>query len=131
MLSDDTTISIWTSAPTAREMMENNVVFDDSEHVNHNIKVTQNGETVLDDLGAHHHDGKGSHMTKSLRSSNPVNITIALQGYGINEKTGPIGEKVVFSNIVPEFGAVTMAIISTASIIAVIMSFRSKKLLIN
>ena len=121
MLSDGTEVSIWTSAPTADEMMEINVVFHDSEHVNHDIKVTQSGNTVLDDMGAHHHEGKGSHMTQALDSSDPVDVTITFQGYGIDEKTGPIGEVVVFSNVVPEFGTIAMMIlaVSIISIIAV------------
>ena len=121
MLSDGTEVSIWTSAPTAGEMMEIDIVFHDSEHVNHDIKVTQNGNTVLDDMGAHHHEGKGSHMTQALDSSDPVDVTITFQGYGIDEKTGPIGEVVVFSNVVPEFGTIAMMIlaVSIISIIAV------------
>ncbi len=121
MLSDGTTVSIWTSEPTTGEMMEITVVFDDSEHVNHDIKVTQNGEEVLHDEGAHHHEGKGAHMTKALSSSDPVDVTITFQGYGIDEKTGPIGEEVVFSNVVPEFGTIAMMIlaVSIISIIAV------------
>jgi hypothetical protein len=109
MLSDGTKVSIWTTAPTAGEMMEIHVEFEGAEHVNHDIKVTQNGNTVLDDMGAHHHDGKGSHMTQALSSSDPVEITITFQGYGVDDpKTGPIGEVVVFSNVVPEFGTIAM-----------------------
>ena len=121
MLSDGTMISIWTSEPKSDKMMEINIEFADSEHVNHDIKVLQNGKTVLDDVGAHHHDGKGVHMTKALDSSDPVDVTITFQGYGIDEKTGPIGEEVVFSNIVPEFGTIAMMIlaVSIISIIAV------------
>ena len=58
MLSDGTVVSIWTSAPTAGEMMEISVEFEDAEHVNHDMMVTQNGEDVLHDEGAHHHDGQ-------------------------------------------------------------------------
>ena len=126
MLSDGTTVSIWTSAPMTGEMMEINVEFTDSEHVNHDIKVTQNGETVLDDMGAHHHDGKGAHMTKALSSSDPVDITITFQGYGIDEKTGPIGEKVVFSNVVPEFGTIAMMILAVAIISIIAVTAKSR-----
>ena len=47
MLSDGTMVSVWTSTPTAGEMMEISIEFDDAEHVNHDIMVTQNGEEVL------------------------------------------------------------------------------------
>lgn len=122
MLSDGTPVKIWTSKPTSGEQMEITIEFEGAEHVNHDIMVTQNGKTVLDDIGAHHHDGKGEHYTAPLDSSDPVDITITFQGYGVNDpKTGPIGEQVVFTNVVPEFGTVAMIILGVAitSIIAV------------
>ena len=126
MLSDGTTVSIWTSEVTSGERMEISVVFEDSEHVNHDIMVTQNGETVLDDTGAHHHDGKGMHETAPLSSSDPVDVTITFQGYGVDEKTGPIGEEVVFSNVVPEFGTVAMMILVVAIISIVAITTKSR-----
>ena len=41
------------SEPMAGERMQVHVEFVDAEHVNHDITVTQNGKTVLDDM-AHH-----------------------------------------------------------------------------
>ena len=123
MMSDNTMVKIWTGEPTAGEMLEISVVFEDSEHVNHDIMVTQNGEVVLNDEGAHHHTGMGVHMTAPLESDDPVNITVTFQGYGVdpNPKTGPIGETVEFTNVVPEFGTIAMMILAVAiiSIIAV------------
>ena len=117
MLSDGTKVEINASASTAGEEMEISVYFEDSEHVNYDIMATQNGEMVLNDIGAHHHDGKGVHKTAPLSSSDPVEITITFQGYGVDDpKTGPIGEQVVFSNIVPEFGTIAMMILAVAII---------------
>ena len=127
MLSDGTKVSIWTSAPTKGEMMEISIEFDDAEHVNHDIKVTQNGNTVLDDKGAHHHDGEGMHTTKALTSSDPVDITVTFQGYGVEDpKTGPIGEQVVFSNVVPEFGTIAMMVLAVAIISIVAVTAKSR-----
>ena len=127
MLSDGTMVSIWTSTPTASEMMEISIEFDDAEHVNHDIMVTQNGEEVLHDEGAHHHDGKGVHTTAALSSSDPVDITITFQGYGVEDpKTGPIGEEVVFSNVVPEFGTIAMMILAVAIISIVAVTAKSR-----
>ena len=84
MLSDGTTVEINASASTAGEKMKISVHFEDSEHVNYDIMVTQNGEEVLNDIGAHSHDGKGMHETAPLSSSDPVEITITFQGYGIS-----------------------------------------------
>ena len=115
-------VSIWTSEPTAGERLEISIEFADAEHVNHDIMVTQNGKEVLNDMGAHHHDGKGMHTTAPLDSSDPVDVTVTFQGYGVEDpKTGPIGEEVVFSNVVPEFGTIAMMILAVAitSIVAV------------
>ncbi len=127
MLSDGTMVSIWTSTPIAGEMMEISIEFDDAEHVNHDMMVTQNGEEVLNDEGAHHHDGKGVHTTAALSSSDPVDITITFQGYGVDDpKTGPIGEEVVFSNVVPEFGTIVMMILAVAIISIVAVTSKSR-----
>ena len=128
MLSDGTMVSIWTTEPTAGEAMEIAIEFADKEHVNHDIVVMQNGENVLSDGdGAHHHDGTGMHKTAPLSSSDPVDITITFQGYGVdNPKTGPIGEEVVFSNVVPEFGTIAMMILAVAIISIVAVTAKSR-----
>ncbi|MCA9828580.1 MAG: PEFG-CTERM sorting domain-containing protein [Nitrosopumilus sp.] len=127
MLSDGTKVSVWTSTPTAGEAMEISIEFEGAEHVNHDMMVTQNGKEVLNDKGAHHHDGKGMHKTAPLSSSDPVNITVTFQGYGVNDpKTGPIGEKVVFSNVVPEFGTIAMMILAVAIISIVAVTAKSR-----
>ncbi len=127
MLSDGTMVSIWASTPTSGEMMEISIEFEDSEHVNHDIMVTQDGEEVLNDEAAHHHDGKGMYTTAPLSSSEPVDITITFQGYGIDDpKTGPIGEEVAFSNVVPEFGTIAMTILAVATISIVAVTAKSR-----
>lgn len=126
MLSDGTMVSIWASAPTAGEAMEISIEFSDAEHVNHDMTVTQNGEEVLMDEGAHHHEGTGMHTTAPLSSSDPVDITVTFQGYGVDEKTGPIGEEVVFTNVVPEFGTIAMMILAVAIISIVAVTAKSR-----
>jgi predicted secreted protein with PEFG-CTERM motif len=127
MLSDGTMVSIWTSTPTAGEGMEISIEFKDAEHVNHDMMVTQNGEEVLMDEGAHHHDGTGMHTTAPLSSSDPVDITVIFQGYGVDDpKTGPIGEEVVFSNVVPEFGTIAMMVLVVAIISIVAVTAKSR-----
>ncbi|MEK6818064.1 MAG: PEFG-CTERM sorting domain-containing protein [Thermoproteota archaeon] len=127
MLSDGTKVSIMTSAPTSGEKMEISVDFEDSEHANYDVMVTQNGAEVLNDIAAHAHEGEGMHETAPLSSSDPVEVTITFQGYGIDDpKTGPIGEQVVFSNIVPEFGTVAMMILAVSIISIVAVTAKSK-----
>ena len=126
MLSDGTTVNVWSSAPENGAPLTITIEFEDSEHVNHDILVTQNGETVLDDQGAHHHEGMGVHTSAPLSSGDPVDITVTFQGFGIDELTGPIGEEVVFTNVVPEFGTVAMMILAVAIISIIAMSAKSR-----
>ncbi|HSB83743.1 MAG TPA: PEFG-CTERM sorting domain-containing protein [Nitrosarchaeum sp.] len=127
MLSDGVKVSVWTSAPTNGEKMKISTEFADSQHVNYDIKVTQNGNVVLDEMGVHDHEGKGSHETAPLSSADPVEITITFQGYGVDDpKTGPIGEQVVFSNVVPEFGTIAMMILVVSILSIVAITAKSK-----
>ena len=126
MMSDGTKVSVWASKPMAGERMKISIEFENSEHVNHDIMVTQKGKTVLDDKAAHHHEGVGKHETAPLDSGDPVDITITFQGYGIDTKTGPIGEKVMFSKVVPEFGTIAMVILGVAIISIVAFTSKSK-----
>ena len=71
--------------------------------------------------------GKGVHTTAALSSSDPVDITITFQGYGVDDpKTGPIGEEVVFTNVVPEFGTIAMMILAVAIISIVAVTAKSR-----
>jgi len=127
MLSDGTKISVSTSAPIAGETMEILVEFTGMVHVNEDITVTQNQDTILEEKGVHVNDGKTTYQTALLTSTDPVKIIVTFQGYGIDEpKTGPIGEEVVFSNVVPEFGtfAIMILVVSIISIITVTSKIR-------
>jgi predicted secreted protein with PEFG-CTERM motif len=95
------------------------------EHVNYNIKATQNGKVVLEERGVYDSDGYNTHTTKALpkhsSSENPVDIQVEFLGIGENPDalTGPTG---YYENaaVVPEFGTIAMMIlgISIVSIIA-------------
>ena len=127
MLSDGTQVSIWAITPVANEFFEVAVEFADAEHVNYDIMVTQQGGEYMNDEDAHAHDGKGTHVSAPLSSSNAVDITITFQGYGVDDpKTGPIGEEVVFSNVVPEFGTIAMMILAVAIISIVAVTAKSR-----
>jgi len=127
MLSDGTVIKLWASVPTKDEMMEIMMEFEDAKHVNHDLLVTQNGEEVLHDTGAHHMSGFGTHTTAPLHSSDPVDVVVTFQGYGMNDdKTGPIGEQVKFANVIPEFGTIAMMILSVAIISIVAVTAKSR-----
>ena len=98
------------------------------EHVNYDIVITQNGVEVLNDAGAHTHDGKATHMTAALASADPVDIEVTFNGFGLpgDEFTGPVGEKVTFTNIVPEFGTIAMMVLAVAIIGIVAVTAKSR-----
>jgi predicted secreted protein with PEFG-CTERM motif len=105
---------------------------DDIEHVNYDIKATQNGEVVLDETGVHDHDGIMNHMTTSLPTTAsddaPVEVEVMFNGFGIpgeGDFTGPIGE-VTTAQVVPEFGTVAMMILVVAIISIVAVTAKSR-----
>ena len=125
-LSDGTDVLIKASEAMAGESMKIGIMFADSEHVNYDIMATQNGEVVLSDEGAHEHEGMGTHMTAALATSDPVDITVTFQGFGVNELTGPIGETLEFAQVVPEFGTIAALILAVAIVSIVAVSARSR-----
>ncbi len=127
MISDGTKVKIHASAPTAGETMEIKVEFGETEHANYDVIVTQNGETVLEKTAAHEHEGVGTHTTDALVSADPVDVTVTFQGYGVADpKTGPIGETVTFTNIVPEFGTIATMILAVAIVSIIAVTARTK-----
>jgi predicted secreted protein with PEFG-CTERM motif len=105
---------------------------DDVEHVNYDIKATQNGKVVLDDMGVHDHDGVMNHMTSPLpmaaSDDAPVEVEIMFNGFGIpgeGDFTGPVGE-VTTKQVVPEFGTVAMMILVVAIISIVAVTTKSR-----
>jgi len=106
--------------------MDGNMV----EHVNYNVKATQNGEVVLDDQGVHDHDGVMSHTTMALASAasgdNPVDVEVEFLGFGIDPPfTGPIGY-MEEAQVVPEFGTIAVMILGVAIVSIIAVTARSK-----
>jgi len=102
------------------------------EHVNYDIKATQNGEVVLDEKGVHDHDGMMNHMTAPLpvaaSGDAPVEVEVMFNGFGIpgeGEFTGPVGQ-VATKQAVPEFGTIAMVILGIAIISIVAFTSKSK-----
>ncbi len=101
-----------------------------TEHVNYNVKATQNGEVVLDDQGVHDHDGSMSHETSALSAAasgdNPVDVEVEFLGFGIDPPfTGPIGQ-MEDAQVVPEFGTIAVMILGVAIISIIAVTARSK-----
>ncbi len=106
--------------------MDGNMV----EHVNYNVKATQNGEVVLDDQGVHDHDGSMSHETSALPAAasgdSPVDVEVEFLGFGIDPPfTGPIGY-MQEAQVVPEFGTIAVMILGVAIVSIIAVTARSK-----
>ena len=126
MLSDGTNVMIKATEAMAGESMRISVLFENSEHANYDIMVVQNDAEVLMMEGAHEHQGMGSHMTDPLPTDDPVDITITFQGYGVDEITGPVGEMLTFTQIVPEFGTIAALVLAVAIVSIVVVSAKSR-----
>ncbi len=137
MMEGDLMVDISTGKAGAGERLSIDVTFtkmDGSsvEHVNYDVKATQNDKVVLDDMGVHDHDGVMNHMTaplaKAASDANPVNVEVTFNGFGIpgeGEFTGPVG-KVATKKVVPEFGTIAALILAAAIISIVAFSAKSK-----
>ena len=128
MLPDGTAVELTATQLLEQRVMQIDVVFKDSEHVNYDIVAVQDGKTVLEDMGAHEHMGVGSHRTMPLDldpEQFPLDITVTFSGYGISEMTGEPGE-VVFASIVPEFGAVAALVLAVAIVSIIAVTARSR-----
>jgi hypothetical protein len=101
MLSDNTEVKIHRSAYVKDNISKLTVMFEKSKYVNYDIVVTQNGKTVLDDIGVYSMYGNSVHSVPVLSPIDPFDITVTFQGYGVGDgKAGPIGEQVVYANVV-------------------------------
>ena len=100
-------------------------------HVNYDIKITQQGNTIFEQSILHTHNGKSLLMTSVLENNAPVDIDITLQGIGLPGEeikwTGPTDELIAFK-VVPEFGTMVLAILITAITVSIITSAKLSKL---
>ena len=100
-LSDNTTVKIHRSAYVTDNISKLTVMFEKSKSVNYDIVVMQNGKIVLSDIGAYSMYGNSVHSVPVLSPIDPFDVTIIFQGYGVGDgKAGPIGEQLVFTNVV-------------------------------
>lgn len=127
-------VHIDAETPEAGSMGHLNLAFKDMdhnayEHVNFDIMVMQDGETVYEEMGAHVHDGMLEVQTSELSSDSALDVQVVLLGMGLpgeeDNWTGPIGET-FNAQVVPEFGTIAAMILAVAIISIVAFSARSK-----
>ena len=122
------TVQVISSSPVVNQSMEINLSFLDKNNlllsnVNYGIKVKQQDQLILENKNIYSKNGLSTLITRPLNSEEPVIIEISFNGIGMSENqeelTGPIGEIIMFT-VVPEFGTITMMVL-TLTIIAVII----------
>jgi hypothetical protein len=125
-------VHVVTTAPTQDSAMTVKLAFTDEagnliEHLNYDLTVTQSGESVLSETEVHTDTGEDQHLTSSLASDEPVDVSIKILGIGMEDDkanwSGP-QEELSAIHVTPEFGPVALAMFGVA-IIATI-SMRSK-----
>ena len=122
------TVQVISSSPVVNQSMEINLSFLDKNNlllsnVNYGIEVKQQDQLILENKNIYSENGLSTLITRPLNSEEPVIIEISFNGIGMSENqeelTGPIGEIIMFT-VVPEFGTITMMVL-TLTIIAVII----------
>ncbi|WP_238535956.1 PEFG-CTERM sorting domain-containing protein [Candidatus Nitrosopumilus koreensis] len=137
-MSNDGQILVEVSSTVPQENMPLDIVmrFTDElgnpvPHVNFDLKISQQGDIILEQSKLHTHTGKSLFMTSALNDDSSVDIDVVLQGIGLpNEETkwtGPVGELITFK-VVPEFGGVIMVILVVAITVTIIASAKFSNL---
>ena len=129
------TVQIISSAPTKNQSMEFNLAFMDKEkrlvpQVNYGIKISQEGEMILENEALYSDRGLATLITRPLDSGVPVKIQVEINGIGPMDTpevwSEPNGEVLMFT-VVPEFGTVAIIILIFTLSITVIFT-QNKKL---
>lgn len=96
------------------------------QNENYDMSATQDGNYVLSISNGHANTGTDTQVTSKLRSSNPVDIKITLNGVGLSGTdpatwTGP-KYNIIYFHIIPEFGPIVGLIVAISLIIPIIIS---------
>jgi hypothetical protein len=128
------TVQIISSSPRINESMEINLTFLDKDNrirtnVNYGVTISQQDQIILENGNLFSEKGLSTMNTRPLNSDKPVSIAIAINGIGIPEDseswTGPKGEVVIFT-VIPEFGDMTIVLLSITIASVIVFSFKSR-----
>lgn len=134
---DEVMVAIETQGGDMGSPLQIDVKFTDADggdlsHVNYRVTAVQGGQTVADDGSpgspAHSHTGSATHNTSPLRadaSDTPVDVSVYLYGFGVGDITGPSGD-VASYQVVPEFGAVAVAVLGVAIVSIIAITARTR-----
>lgn len=123
-------IQVISSSPVINQALEINLSFIDKNNqlmsnVNYGIKITQNDQQILENKNIHSEKGVSTLITRPLNSEEPIRIDISINGIGLPEEPelweGPMGEIIMFT-VVPEFGAISIVILTLTLITVVLLN---------
>ena len=130
-------VMIETDGGDAGSPMMINVKFTDADgndlsHVNYKVTAMQGDEVVIEDGAhdgpAHTHEGDESHTTRPLpvdAAEEPVEISVHLYGFGVDEITGPSGEVAKYT-AVPEFGTIALVVLAVAIVSTIAITAKTR-----
>lgn len=128
-----TQVTVTATPPTSGNQMTIILNFKDAhgdliKNQNYDVTAKQDGNYVLSISNGHTNTGDDTQVTSKLRSSNPVDVEIMLNGVGLTGTdqstwTGPKNNLVYF-HIIPEFGSIIGMIIIISLIGPIIISRR-------
>ena len=130
-------VTIKTTDAKSGKYVGMDIIFKDAsekvlEHVNYDLKVTQDAQDVLVLNEQHSDTGTSEHWTRPLSSDTPVDVEVTILGIGLPKDraswTGPNGEVVDFY-AVPEFGSITSLVFVMG--VAAIIALRTRSRLIS
>jgi hypothetical protein len=128
-------VHIVTTAPTQDSVMTINLTFTNEagnliEHLNYDLSAMQSGEFVLAETEIHTDTGEDQHLTSSLASNEPVDVSIKILGIGLEDDkanwSGP-QEELSTLHVTPEFGPLVMAMFGVAIIATISMCSKIPK----
>jgi len=130
-------VQIISSTPKKNQTMEINLAFLDKykklvENVNYGVKITQQGEKILENSDIYSEKGLSTLITRPLNSEEPVLIKIFIDGIGIDdnqeELLDPRGDVIEFT-VIPEFGTMTVTILGIIISLMILINAKNRSLL--
>lgn len=127
------TVQIIATKPIKNTPMQINISFlDNNNHlisnVNYEVEATQQDIQVMSHSKGYSESGLSTVSTLPLQSDEPVNINVSINRIGLpeNKDNGipPKGQTITFT-VVPEFGAITTAILAIATISIIMASAKT------
>lgn len=128
-------VEVYIDPPVAGQQANVGVTFYDPQFsdfrfmtaVWYSIQISQNNNIILqEERKMFEGPAPDTYRTPSLTSNTAYDISVSVLEVGTNNLWTPSGQVILFSNVVPEFGTITMIILAFSIIGVVIFTNKSK-----